>query len=426
MQHFMYRKIAKSLNDNQVKYTVIIIASVLALLLLMFIFKDRPSDDKSGKSRWRVHAITAKQTTASPELELYGTIINPFTSRLKSTIETYVKDVNIREGEYVAKDDILVQLDKDEIALEVEQKEAIVNEINAKLELEKEKYDFDKKSLEAEKKQVELTEDNLERQQELRKKRLNAQLTLDQAAIELQKIKINYYNKKLDVDSYPHRIAEIEAKLKQANADFKRAKLDLDRTAIKAPFDGYISRLYVSPGTRIQSNETILEIFNQDTIEIKIQVPQSTMAQIRNSINSADDIYAKTTIFNKTYELKFRSLTANQDVTSGGTDAFFVFKDPESTKDIRTIGKTVTVTLTLPETNNVFIIPTLSLHHNDRIYLIEDDKLKGVSVDVKGAIKSGSLEFLIIASDKIKDSDKILASVLPAAIDGLDVEIIEK
>lgn len=420
----MYRKIAKELNNNQKKYSTYIILGVAIILLLLFIFKDRPSDDKTGLNKWRVNAITARQTNASPELNLYGTIINPFTSRLKSTIETYIKEVNVREGQYVKKDEILIELDKDDITLEVAQKKAIVLEMKAKLELEEKKYEFDKKSLEAEQKQVKLIEDNLKRQQDLRKKRLNAQLNLDEAEIEVEKIKISFLNKKLEVDSFKHRIAELEAQLMQAEADYSKALLDLERSSVKAPFDGYVSKLFVSPGTRIQPNETMLEIFNQDTIEVKIQVPQSTMTQIRQSIQSAEEIYATTEIFDTVFELKFRSLTANQDVSSGGTDAFFTFKDTEKARNIRTIGKTVTVTLTLPEQKKIFIIPTLSLHHSDRIYIIKDQKLQGIRVNILGNIKRDMHEFLIIKSEKLKEGDKILASVLPSAIDGLDVEII--
>lgn len=422
----MYKKIAKDLNLNQKKYASFIILAVFSIVCLLYLFKDRPSDDKSKQTRWRINTITAQQTSAEPELELYGTIINPFVSRLKATIETYVDKVYIREGSFVEQGQTLVELDKSEIKLDVDLKKAIVDEISAKLNLEKEKYEFDKKSLDAEQKQVELIERNLERQKDLRKKKLNAQLTLDQAEIELQKIKITFYNRKLEVDSYQHRISELDAQLSQANADYEKAKLDLERTNVRSPFNGYISKLYVSPGTRIQPNETILEVFNQETIEIKIQIPQTTMEKLRDHIKSKEDINASTIVFNKEYKLKFRDVTANQDVSSGGSDAFFTFADQEQAKEIKTIGKTVTVTLKLPIIENIFIIPTLSLHHNDRIYIVENDLLKSIPVKVQGAIKKDNNEFLVISSDQIHTGDQILASVLPSAIDGLAIEIMNK
>lgn len=422
----MYKKIAKDLNLNQKKYTSYIVLIVVVILCLLYLFKDRPDDDKSKQTRWRIKTITAKQTQASPELQLYGTIINPFISRLKATIETYVDKVKIREGDYVNEGDILVELDKSEIELDVNLKKGIVDEISAKLGLEKEKYESDKKALAAEERQVKLTERNLDRQKSLREKRLNAQLNLDQAEIELEKIKITFYNRKLEVDSFQHRIDELQAQLTQAKSDYEKAVLDLDRTLVKAPFSGYISRLFVSPGSRIQPNETMLEVFNQDTIEIKIQVPQTTMEKLRKSIVNNEDIYASTEIFNTKYQLQFRNVTANQDVASGGSDAFFIFKDKEQAKEIKTIGKTVTVTLYLPIIENIFIIPTLSLHHNDRIYIVKNEFLKFVPVTIHGSIKRDGNEFLIISSDKLQNGDQILASVLPSAIDGLAVEIVNK
>lgn len=421
----MYKKIAKNLNSKQKLYTIYTVIIIVSIIFLLNIFKERPEEDKSNNNRWRINVITAEQTTASPELELYGTIINPFTSRLKSTIETYVDQVNIREGVQVKKDDILVKLDQSDIELEVNRKKAIVDEMKAKLEIENAKYEFDKKSLAAEQKQLELTENNLKRQNTLRNKRLNAQINLDEVAIELQKVKITFYQRALEIDSFKYRIAELEAQLAQAEADYKKSALDLERTNIKAPFDGYISRLYVSPGTRIQPNETILEIFNIDTIEIKVQIPQSTMIDLQKSMNNENNIKAITYIFNKIYTLKFRNLTANQDISSGGTDAFFIFENSEATKEIRTIGKTVTVTLTLPSLNNVFMIPSISLHHNDRIYIVENNKLKSISVKILGTINKDNNEYLIISSDLLKNGDKILASVLPSAIDGLAVEVVD-
>lgn len=419
----MYHKIATSIHNNEKKYIIYIILSVIFIIFILYLFKNNNNNHENNQTAWQVYTIPAEKTSATPELTLFGTIINPFTSKLKSTIEAYVEQVNIKEGMYANKNDILVILDKSDITLDTKQKQAFVDEITAKIKLEAEQYKFNKKNLIAEKKQLELIEKNYERQKSLRKKNLNSAFNLDEAEIEYEKTKITYYQRLLDVESYEHKIAELNAELEKAIADLNQYKLNIERANIKAPFNGYISSLNVSPGTRVMPGDIILEIFNQDSLEIKLQIPESTIATLRSLIKNKEQIKASANIENKNYELIFRSVTANQDVTTGGTDAFFTFKN-KNNQNITTIGKTVSVTLKLLELHDVFLIPEPSLYYDDRIYIVENNKLKSIKVNLLGTTIINNKQLLIINSNELKPDDNILSSVLPAAIDGLKVKII--
>lgn len=69
-----------------------------------------------------------------------------------------------------------------------------------------------------------------------------------------------------------------------------QAKVDLEETTLRAPFDGVIASRNVDNFTRVQANSTIAVIQKLDTIDLQYDVPGVDVAifgQNRNTINLA-------------------------------------------------------------------------------------------------------------------------------------------
>ncbi len=72
----------------------------------------------------------------------------------------------------------------------------------------------------------------------------------------------------------------IKAEKTAAMARAERAKLNIDRCNIKAPFAGQISALDVDPGDRVRIGSAILQITNLDIIELPLEIPVSAHARL--------------------------------------------------------------------------------------------------------------------------------------------------
>ena len=72
-----------------------------------------------------------------------------------------------------------------------------------------------------------------------------------------------------------------EAEFKNAEAALERAEQDRDYTTLKASFDGIISKRYVEPFEEVQAKQEVLAMQDNDTLQVKIDVPESIFLGIR-------------------------------------------------------------------------------------------------------------------------------------------------
>ncbi len=73
--------------------------------------------------------------------------------------------------------------------------------------------------------------------------------------------------------------AKAQAGLKQAEAALEVAQLQLDKTIIKAPFDGTIDQLHIANGSWV-SQQTSIGAFISEALEAKFEVQESRIAHI--------------------------------------------------------------------------------------------------------------------------------------------------
>lgn len=71
------------------------------------------------------------------------------------------------------------------------------------------------------------------------------------------------------------------ADLKEARATLADAELDLDRTAIRSPFAGTVSRLKLEPGSYIRPGDFVAEIVDLSQIELEVGVTDRQIVVLR-------------------------------------------------------------------------------------------------------------------------------------------------
>ncbi|UCE02982.1 MAG: efflux RND transporter periplasmic adaptor subunit, partial [Candidatus Latescibacterota bacterium] len=77
--------------------------------------------------------------------------------------------------------------------------------------------------------------------------------------------------------TYRRELIEARSGLAQARADEERAKLNLDRTLIRAPFNGVISELTLTEGHHLSTNEVICLLVNNVDLEAEVGVLESDL-----------------------------------------------------------------------------------------------------------------------------------------------------
>lgn len=158
--------------------------------------------------------------------------------------------MNVDVGDRVTQGALLAVLDKERLELERERYEAIVNQQNANLAAAR--ADLGKR------------QNELKRLQAIRKSAAFSQA--------------RYEDMIQDVASQRGQVAETQAQLVQAQAQYKRAERDLLDADIRAPFPGVVSDTHTEVGAYLSVGNPVVTIINDIDLDVEADVPTNRLA----------------------------------------------------------------------------------------------------------------------------------------------------
>lgn len=411
---------AKSKWRSRQIITLMIIVAAILLFLLLIRSPSAVNDKRSQEKSWLVNAVTIKKGAYQPNLILYGVIESPQSTVIEASINADVLETPVLEGESVKKNDLLIRLDDRETKLLLQQRIAEENELTAQIAAEKNRHQRDLKAYEVEKNLFEINKRAVARQVKLAKQQYGSRSDIENAEKSLHQQELALANRELSINDHQNRIAQLQAKLLRAQALREQAELDLDRTTLESPFNGRVTKLFVSVGSRVQPGESLIRLFDIDEFEIRAQIPNSYVPVIRQSITKKQPLNGIAMIDNTKIPIELSRLAGEVTSSRGGVDAIFSF----DTNDNLALGRSTEIHLDLPVVDNAFLIPSTAMYGNQRLYIVNNDKMKSVKVTVHGVIHDfqGS-ENMIVRSEQLKEGDLIVATQLPNARDGLKITI---
>lgn len=187
--------------------------------------QDRVSAGRGGDQKQPVEVVALERRDLSDTLTLVGSLAANEAADLRSEIAGQVRAVMFEEGEHVAKGQVLVKIDDAEIRAQLAQAEAGFR----------------------------LAELNLKRSENLSENN-----TISQA--EADRVRSEYAS---------------------AQAALALLRVRLDKTEIKAPFDGVVGARAVSPGDYVTAQTVITPLHDLSRLKVEFQVPERFVAKIK-------------------------------------------------------------------------------------------------------------------------------------------------
>lgn len=119
----------------------------------------------------------------------------------------------------------------------------------------------------------------------LRNQQERARLREAQAEYDLKKLVFERTQKlaKRDISS-PAALDRARAELAREEARVEAARADLERTTIRAPFDGMMGALFVAPGARVEPDVVLTQIDKIDRLQIVFSLPEIAVGLARPGI----------------------------------------------------------------------------------------------------------------------------------------------
>ena len=363
-----------------------------------------------------VSVQTIEKGSVAPTVRLFGQVETPSLVTLTAGIEADVTHVRVREGNRVEHGQVLVELDRLDSELAVLQRQADVAEIRAQLDSDSKRHAADLNALASEKILLEIARKEVERAQKLMNNRAGTAANLDIVLKAEQRQLLAMTLRRQSIDDFSSRQQLWQARLDKAEAALQSAMRDLARSRVAAPFAGRVVQVTVSPGERVQRGRQLLQMYDDTQLEIRTQVPNRYVTQLKQALNA--DLPIRAQVYETGTEVLLDRVAASVDRGQGGVDAFFRTDQP-----LPELGRTLELELQLQPIADAVLLDTDALYGSNRVYLVRDQQLHSMPIQQLGERRVAGERLLVIDGAGFDNGDQILSSRLPQAIDGLAVKV---
>jgi len=261
---------------------LVALAAGAALLVLLVRFAPEPAQAPPAEQARVVRVIEAPVTTVVPRAWGHGSVRPGNVWQAVAQVGGQVLETHPRleRGAIVEANDVLVRIDPTDYRLALERTETDIAATEARLaELEVE-ADNTHALLELEREALTLAERELER-----RRRLAEQGSLSRSDLEAQlqatlaeRESVRRLENTLAL--VPARRRVLEAELDRFRAQLEQARLDLERTVVRVPFDARIAEVNVEITQYVREGEVMAVADGMAVAEIEAQVPIGSMRQI--------------------------------------------------------------------------------------------------------------------------------------------------
>ncbi len=370
----------------------------------------------------KVWPVTVKETmygTHQPQLTLLGHVESPSSSQMTAAIDADVVRNLVQEGWKVKEGQLMVELDSAEALMNQALQEAEVESLQAQVQIENNNHKAALEAIGRERKLLALNRAAVEREKRLFQKKLGTESRLDQSKITLEQQALAVNAQQLQITNHLSRLNQLQANLKRAETLLERAKLDIQRTRIIAPFAGRISKVYVSAGERVSPGKSIIDLYAADRLEARALIPERYLATITAGMDRGIAVTARVEHLGDILELTLDRFSGAVDQARGGVDGIFSITGANGTLPL---GKPLQLVLDLPPLADTLGIPIRAVFSDNRVYKVSGGRLQVVSIEKLGESSSNSGERLVIArSDGLVPGDTYITTQLPNPVTGLRV-----
>lgn len=372
----------------------LIVAAVIGMRVLILTRPEVPKVDRAALPTL-VETTTIPETAPQIWITAYGTVEPAREVTVRPQVEGLVVEQSkkLTAGGIVDGNDVLVKIDPRDYQYLVEQREAAL--VTARADLRRE-----------EGRQV-----VAKREWEL----LGDSVPVTEAGKELA----------LRVPNLEER----KAAVRSAESQLSQARLNLERTTIRAPFNAIVIEEFVDPGQYLSPQNTVARLVGTDVYYVEVSVPVRYLNWITLPGPDADHPNGSRVKITKEIEGE-RALTREGrvvallgDVDPNGRMARLriALRDPlglESDRPLADpflVGDYVRVSIEGPVIEHALEIPRLALHEDDQVWVMSEEgalEVHEVNVIYRG-------RDTVIVQGGVTSGDQVVMSTLPEAIPGM-------
>ncbi len=232
-----------------------------------------------------VTVAQAEKRTIKETVSASGKIFPETEVKISSDVSGEIVELYVQEGDSVVTGQVLARIDPDTYVSAVERGEASLNSSRAQLATSRSQVESNKAQKEQIQAQLENAKTIHQRNVSLKKDGVISQAELDQSLASLRQLEANLRAAEAGIRSAQNNVEASEYSIKGAMASLKELKTSLNRTTIKAPSNGIVSRLSVEKGERVvgtiqMTGTEMMRISNLNAMEVQVDVSENDVLKV--------------------------------------------------------------------------------------------------------------------------------------------------
>ncbi len=223
------------------------------------------------------------------------------------------------------------------------------------------------------------------------------------------------------------QLAEAEAAVRAADASLDQARLNLERTTIRAPFAGRVRAKHADVGQFVAPGSRLADIFSVDSSEIRLPIPQDQLAFLDVALDGARGEAGANVLLsanlggaNARWSARVVRTSGELDPQSRMYNLIAEVEDPYRRREegaVLPVGLFVDAEIEGRTVENVFVIPRTALRDGSQVLVLDDDRLEFRGVEV---LRLQGEDVLV--ANGLEAGELVCVSALETAVDGMRVE----
>jgi len=372
---------------------------------------------------WTVSVAPVRYGDQRPEVALYGQVVAGRQVEMRALVVGQVIEVGdgFVDGGTVRGGELLAAIDPFEYQATLDERLAQLAEARARLKEIEARHRAEVQSLARDLEQFEVSVRDLARIDKLHGKGTVSAKTLDDALMAHSKQQQLVEARRNALAAEQARVDQQRAVIDRLGVAVRRARRDLERTRVTAPFDGFVLDIQAELGKRVGVNDRLARLVDAGRLEVSFQLSDAQFGRILEAEGGFEGRPAAVTW--RTGERSLE-LTATVDrvgprieAASGGIELYARLLYDGLEHPLRP-GAFVEVRIADRAYARVARLPESALHGGDTVYVVERDR-----VDARRVVVAARDGDHVLIESGLAEGERVIVTRFPEIGPGLKVEV---
>ena len=390
-----------------------------------YLIRTKPSVEPAPPAErvWTVDTVQARLADIQPEIQLFGKIFAARQIQIRALVTGQIVDIhpNLVEGGLIRRGEVILAIDEFEYRSALKESEARLAEARARIVEREAKRLAETEALKRDREILAVLDRDLKRASQLRKRGNISVQALDKKRLELSRQQRAIVLRQNGIDAETARLEQEKATIERLDVAVQRARYDLERTKVRAPFDGVFLNVTAQAGQRLGVLDSVGNLIATGRLEARFHISDAQYGRLTSTERGVIGRRARVIWRVGQRKLDLNAVIARVgaqiDTASGGVEVFARIEDREAVSSLRP-GAFVEVRIPDRTYLNVVRVPETVLHPGGIVYGVEDGRLVQRRAEIVARVGND-----VLLRGELADGERLVTTQSVAIAPGLRVEL---